>query len=329
MMRSFSGRCILILVIFFATFSTSTALELLLGTNRSGTFEYHTGRTLCRLLNKFATDLQCTVNPADTTGHANAAVHTLTNTRGGALDLGLVDSTSQANAIERSGQFKFLDIDYGNLRSLLSLNNIPFTLITHQGAKIASLEDLKGKIVNIGNQGSPQREIMNALMAAKKWSKKTFRLAEQLPASQSQDSIALCHRKVDAIARVVIHPDALIRQMVKLCNAKLVAVSGPDIAAFTRYNPSYLTMALPARTYSSNPEPVTTFGVKMTLVTSQEMDEESVYTIVKTLFENLQRLKRSHPSFAAMTPTQMHSVGLTAPLHRGALKYYRERGWLE
>jgi TRAP-type uncharacterized transport system substrate-binding protein len=59
------------------------------------------------------------------------------------------------------------------------------------------------------------------------------------------------------------------------------------------------------------------------------MDEESVYTIVKALFENLDRLKRTHPSFASLTPAQMHTDGLTAPLHRGAIKYYREKGWIQ
>ena len=324
-----ASKSILTLVLFFLTFSTSPALELLLGTSQVGTFDHHTGRVICRMLVSLTEDLDCRVEPADDASHADAAVHNLTNIRSGSLDLGIVNSTNQANAVNRSGQFEFLDISYDNLRSLFSLNSIPFTLITYQGAGIRSFDDLRGKTVNIGNQGSSQREIMNTLLAAKNWSKKSFKLVEQMPASQSQDSMALCHRNVDAIVRVNVHPDASIQQVVKLCNAVLISVSGPDIMQFIKQNPAYQTIDIPGGTYASNPAPLTTFGVKATLITSEEMDEELVYTIVRTLFENLDRLKRTHPSFALLTPAQMYTDSLTAPLHRGAIKYYREKGWIQ
>jgi TRAP transporter TAXI family solute receptor len=324
-----ASKLILTLLLCFIPFSTSPAFELVLGTSQSGTFDHHTGRAICRILNSLTEDLECRVKPADDAGHADAAVHNLTNIRSGSLDLGIVDSTNHANAVHQSGQFEFLDIRYDNLRSLFSLNNTPFTLIAYQGSGIRDFEDLRGKIVNIGNQGSSQREIMNSLLAAKNWSKKTFKLVEQMPAAQSQDSMALCHRNVDAIVRVNVHPDASIQQVVKLCNAVLISVSGPDIMQFIKQNPAYQTIDIPGGTYASNTAPVATFGVKATLITSEEMDEELVYIIVRTLFENLDRLKRTHPSFAFLTPARMYADSLTAPLHRGAIKYYREKGWIQ
>jgi hypothetical protein len=317
------------LALFYAPFSTSSAFEILMGTSQTGTFDHHTGRAICRMLNNLADDLECSVRPADDAGHADAAVHNLTNIHSGSLDLGIVDSTRQANAINQSGRFKFTDIRYNNLRSLISLNSIPFTVIAYQGSDIGSFDDLRGKSVNIGNQGSSQREIMNALMAAKKWTKNDFRLVEQIPASRSQDSMALCHRNVDAIVRVNVHPESSIQQVVKLCKAELISVSGPDIMQFIEQNPAFQATSIPGDTYASNPDPVDTFGVKATLITTEEMDEDSAYTIVKTLFENLDRLKRIHPSFASLTPQQMHTDGLTAPLHRGAIKYYREKSWIQ
>jgi len=324
-----AGKSILTLVLFFLSFSTSSAFELILGTSQPGTFDHHTGRVICRMLNSLTEDLDCRVEPADDASHADAAVHNLTNIQSGSLDLGIVNSTNQANAVNRSGQFEFLDIRYDNLRSLFSLNSIPFTLITYQGAGIRSFGDLRGKTVNIGNRGSSQREIMNSLLAALNWSKKDFKLVEQISASRSQDSMALCHRNVDAIVRVSVHPEASIQQVVKLCDAILVDVSGPDIMQFIEQNPAYQIIDIPAGTYASNPAPVATFGVKATLITSAEMDEETVYTIVRTMFENLDRLKKTHPSFALLTPARMYTGRLTAPLHRGAIKYYREKGWIK
>jgi TRAP transporter TAXI family solute receptor len=324
-----TSKSILSFVLFFLSFTSSHAFELLLGTSQVGTFDHHTGRVICRMLISLTEDLDCRVEPAVDDSHADAAVHNLTNIRTGSLDLGIVNSINQANAVNQSGQFEYLDIRYDNLRSLFSLNSIPFTLIANQDAGIRSFDDLRRKTVNIGNQGSSQREIMNTLLAAKNWSKKSFKLVEQMPAFQSQDSMALCHRNVDAIVRVNVHPDASIQQIVKLCNAVLISVSGPDIMQFIKQNPAYQAIDIPGGTYASNPAPLTTLGVKATLVTSEEMDEELVYIIVRALFENLDRLKRTHPSFALLTPAQMYTDSLTAPLHRGAIKYYREKGWIQ
>ena len=326
---SIVSQFVFALALFYATPSTSAPFEILLGTSQTGTFDHHTGRAICRMLNNLADDLKCSVKPADDAGHADAAVHNLTNIRSGSLDLGIVDSTRQANAVNQSGRFQFTDISYDNLRSLISLNSIPFTVIAYQGSDIESFDDLRGKSVNIGNQGSSQREIMNSLMDAKKWTKKDFRLVEQIPTARSQDSMALCHRNVDAIVRVNVHPEPSIQQVVKLCKAELISVSGSDIMQFIEQNPAYQVTSIPGNTYASNPAPVDTFGVKATLITTEEMDEDSAYTIVKTLFENLDRLKRTHPSFASLAPQQMRAVGLTAPLHRGAIKYYREKGWIQ
>ena len=91
-------------------------------------------------------------------------------------------------------------------------------------------------------------------------------------------------------------PDSSIQQVVKLCNAEFISISGPDIMQFIKQNPAYQSINIPGGTYTSNPAPVATFGVKATLITSEEMDEELVYIIVRTLFENLDRLKRIHPA---------------------------------
>ncbi len=326
---SIAIQFMLAVVLFFTTYSTSHALEIFLGTSQSGSFDHHTGRAICRMLNNLTEGLECSVKPASDASHADAAVHSLTNIHSGSLDLGIVDSTMQANAVHHSGLFEFSDISYDNLRSLFSLNSIPFTLIAHQDAGIRSLEDLRGKTVNIGNHGSPQREIMNSLLASKNWSRKEFKLVEQMPTTRSQDTMALCHRNVDAIVRVNVHPDPTIQQVVKLCDAELISLSGPDISQFIQNNPSYQAIEIPGGTYASNPTPVSTFGVKATLITSEEMDEDSVYVIVKTLFENLDRLKRLHPSFASLSPEVVHTDKLAAPLHRGAIKYYREMGWIQ
>jgi len=87
-------------------------------------------------------------------------------------------------------------------------------------------------------------------------------------------------------------------------------------------------MQVPGGIYAGNPDPVSTFGVKATLVTSSKLDPETAYQVVKAVFENLDRLGEMHPAFANLDPAKMISEGLTAPLHEGARRYYIERGWI-
>jgi TRAP-type uncharacterized transport system substrate-binding protein len=66
-----------------------------------------------------------------------------------------------------------------------------------------------------------------------------------------------------------------------------------------------------------------------TFVSSDAVSEEAVYTVVKSVFENFDDFKGLHPAFANLDPKEMATAGLSAPLHAGAAKYYKEQGWIE
>jgi hypothetical protein len=68
--------------------------------------------------------------------------------------------------------------------------------------------------------------------------------------------------------------------------------------------------------------------VKATLISSDDVFDHIVYALVKEVFENLKEFKRLHPAFAQLTKKQMLE-GLSAPFHRGALKYYQEAGLIQ
>jgi TRAP-type uncharacterized transport system substrate-binding protein len=64
-------------------------------------------------------------------------------------------------------------------------------------------------------------------------------------------------------------------------------------------------------------------------VTTADTDDEVVYQTVKAVFDNFDRFKRLHPAFENLDPEDMVTSGLSAPLHDGAARYYREQGWIE
>jgi hypothetical protein len=319
----------LTIIMFSMVSRPAFALEILIGSSRTTTFNYHFGRALCRLISRGPGDLDCDVSAADVGLHSADYVHTLTNVRNGALDLGIIDSSVQYDAINKTGRFEYYDGDFKNIRGLFSVNGVPFTIVLRGNENLASFNDLEGKKVNVGNPGSPQRAIMDSLLEAQGWSKKSFQLAEELPATNNQDTMSLCFGAVDAVVRFNVQPDAATRHMVDLCDARLLPITGDMVDKLISKYPYYSTQSIAAGTYASNAESVATFGLLETVVTSEEVDADTVYALVKSVFDQIDRLRNTHPVFSSLNPVDMISKGMTAPLHEGALKYYREQGWMQ
>ncbi len=296
--------------------------DLSIGTaSRAGVY-YQVGRALCRLINDSDAEhgLRC---ETQVTG---GSIANLRGLRAATMNLAVVQSDWQYHAIQGSGPFQTAGPDT-ELRALFSVHGEPFTLVARRDANITQLDDLIGQRVNIGNPGSGQRATMEVVMAAKNWTLADFALANELPANQQ--SMALCHDRVNAMVYTVGHPNDSVAQAVRLCDARLVEVSDRTIDALVDGRPYYAYMEIPGGLYIGNPDPVRTFGVKATLVASAQLEDEAAYTVVRTLFENLERFKTLHPAFAALVVEDMLQDGLSAPLHPGAERYYREQGWLQ
>ena len=297
------------------------AEEIFIGTGSRAGVYFQVGRATCRLLNAETArhGLSCSAPP--TAG----SISNLEAIRAGELQLGVVQSDWQYHAYHGSGRFQPAGPD-AELRALFSVHGEPFTVVARRDAGIKSFDDLQGKRVNIGNPGSGQRGTMEVVMAAKGWDKSVFSLANELPASQQ--SLALCHDRVQAMIYTVGHPNASVGQAAGLCDAIIVAVKGPAIDQLVAEHPFYAYTDIPGGIYSGNPEAVSTFGVKATVVSSAQVDAEIIYTIVKTVFENLDDFKKIHPAFSGLSPEHMVRDGLSAPLHEGARRYYQEKGLL-
>ncbi|MDH3475019.1 MAG: TAXI family TRAP transporter solute-binding subunit, partial [Rhodospirillales bacterium] len=292
--------------------------ELLIGTGSTSGVYHQAGRAICRLVELDVEGVIC--SPVSTAG----SLFNLSNVRSGAIEFGIAQSDWQFHAVNKSGPFEFMDAEFGELRALFSLHGEPFTVVARRDANIRTFDELKGRRVNIGNPGSGQRATMEVVMAAKGWSRDDFSLVEELPASQQ--SLALCHNRVQAMVYTVGHPNASVSKATGLCDAVIVEVSGPQIGKLVEENPYYTWTTIPGGMYSGNPDSVKTFGVRATVVASSELDDDLVYDVVKAVFENLDRLRRMHPAFGTLDPKRMVRDGLSAPLHKGAARYFRERG---
>ena len=283
---------------------------------------YAAGGALCRLVNKDRAKhgIRCSV---ESTGGSVFNINTL---KAGELDLGFAQSDVQFNATKGLGPFKDGGA-YGDLRAVFSVHPEPFTVVARKEANIKTFADLKGKRFNVGNPGSGTRSSMEELLGALGWKLGDFSLASELKADEH--GAAVCDGKIDGFFYGVGHPSANIQDPTTSCGAKLVSITGAQVDKLVDDKPYYAKTTIPGGMYPGNPEPTLTYGVLATVVASAKAPADTVYQVTKAVFENFDEFKKLHPALANLKPENMIKDGLSAPLHEGAVRYYKERGWVK
>lgn len=282
---------------------------------------YPTGGSICRMLNKDRKEhgIRCSV---ESTGGSGYNINSI---RAGELEFGVAQSDVQAAALDGTGQFQ--DLPFKNLRSVFSIHPEPIHLMARADSGIKSFDDLKGKRVNIGNPGSGNRSMMELLMAEKGWTTSDFALAAELKSSEQAQ--ALCDDKFDVTIWLSGLPNGSAQEATTTCDVKMIPMNGDASMAILSKHGEFSQAVIPAGMYNGNDTDVLTFGPKATLVTSSDVSEEVVYQLTKAVFENFDSFKRLHPAFAPLQPEEMVHTALVAPLHPGAAKYYREKGYMK
>jgi len=283
---------------------------------------YPAGGAICRLVNRDRAKhgLRCSV---ESTGGSVANVNLL---KTGEIEFGVAQSDVQYNAAKGLGQFQ-KDGPYADLRAVFALHPEPFTVVARKEANITKFEDFKGKRFNVGNPGSGTRASMEELMAVIGWKNGDFALAAEL--RPDEHGPALCDGKIDGFFYGVGHPSANIQDPTTICGAKLVSLTGPAIDKLVKEKPYYAYAVIPGGLYPNNPNPTNTYGVQATVITSAKVPADVVYAFTKAVFDNFDEFKKLHPALANLKPEEMLKNGLSVPLHEGAVRYYKEKGWMK
>jgi len=306
------------------TVGTAAAAQekfITIGTGGQTGVYFVVGQSICRLVNRGTAthNLKCT---APSTGGSIANINAI---KAGDMDMGVAQSDWQFHAY--NGTSKFSDAGANkDLRAVFSVHPEPFTVVARADSGIKHFSDLKGKRVNVGNPGSVQRDTMAVVMGAFGMKMEDFALAAELKGSEMAQ--ALCDDKIDVMIYTVGHPAAAIAEAATTCDIEMIPVEGAPIDKLVADNAYYRKATIPGGMYKGNPNDTPTFGVGATFVTSADVPEDVVYTLVKAVFDNFEDFKKLHPAFENLTPEEMISDGLSAPLHAGAVKYYKERGWM-
>ncbi|MEM7209898.1 MAG: TAXI family TRAP transporter solute-binding subunit [Pseudomonadota bacterium] len=300
---------------------TATAQEFIsIGTGGVTGVYYPTGGAICRLVNQGRKEhgIRCS---AESTG---GSIYNINTIRAGELEFGVAQSDWQYHAYNGTSKFEEKG-KFDKLRAVFSVHPEPVTVIARDDSNIVQLTDAKGKRMNIGNPGSGTRGTWEVIEGALGWDRGDLALAAEMKSAETGQ--AVCDGKIDAYFWLVGHPSALTQESLASCAAHLVDVKGPAIDKLVSDNSFYRKATIPAGMYN-NDRDIETFGVGATFVTSSDVSEEAVYTVVKAVFDNFDNFKKLHPAFANLKENEMISDSLSAPLHDGAVKYYKERGWM-
>ncbi|MDA9231314.1 TAXI family TRAP transporter solute-binding subunit [Rickettsiales bacterium] len=287
---------------------------------------YPTGGAICRLVNRGRKDhgIRCSV---ESTGGSVANLNALRNR---VIDFGIVQSDWQYHAFKGTGFFGDQP-PYKDLRSIASFYTETFAIAVKHSSGISKIDDLIGKNVNFGPVGSGMYATMEVLSSVKGWSKSDFKSIAQLNPSEQPE--ALCNNRIDAMIYVSGNPNGVLQEATQYqdpnCKVKILNIDRPTIKKLVKINPFYVKAIIPGGMYNDNPKNIETFGIKATLVTSKSIKSDIVYNVTKALFNNFDNFKTLHPVFTALNIKNSVTEGNSAPLHPGAIRYYKEVGLLK
>lgn len=307
----------------FLSSSSAVAAEkyIRIGTAGITGVYFPAGGAVCRMFNRNKSEhgIRCYVEP---TGGSIENIHML---RENELDFAIVQSDWQFHAYRGDGIFSELG-PFEGLRSVFSIHSEAFTVMVRADSPIQTFNDLKGKRVNIGNPGSGMRATMEEVMRMKGWTNEIFSHVSELKATEQ--TRALCDSQVDAIVYSGGHPNGAVQEVTAACPTRIIPLEEADIDTFVKSAPFYAYAIIPGGMYPNNPNDIPTFGVKATLVTVAQTDEQAVYQLVRAVFDNLDSFKTLHPVFSTLSPVHMVHDGNTVPLHPGAERYFAEQNLL-
>ena len=280
---------------------------------------YPVGQAICNAVNATRTGLALWCSIESTPG----SVYNVDSVVSGENEFALVQSDAQFFAVNGEGRWQGRPAS--QLRAVMALYPETLTVIVREDSGIGTVEQLKGKRVNIGAPGTGSRVTWDELKGALKITEAD--LAEAAELKTDAATARLCANTLDASLMIVGHPSSMIERQLNSCRLKLLPVSGEAVDALVAMRPYYTAAAIPGRAYGLAAD-VPTFGVKATLVTSSAVPEDTVHALTMVIMTNLEKLKLQQ-ALAGLKPDDMAAQSLTAPLHPGAARAFRELGLLQ
>ena len=288
---AFHALFLIILTCVLFSPASGYSYELLLGTGETGSFSYFAGKTICRTISKSTANVTCRPVPSEN------YTDSMTNVLSGSLDIALVNSKMISDAFHGAGSFQYVTLAYDQLRLLIPLYRTPISLLVRRDANITSFVALAGKRVNSGAPLSLESIVFKEIMAAESWQKNSFSLFGSLSAVNAQDFIALHSGSVQAMLHIGMHPDQKLDRSLAKGSTDIIGIDGEAIKELIDSNSGFSSLQIPASTYPGQSDNFATLAMETLLITSADIDAETVTLILDAIYTAKKQLRYAHPAF--------------------------------
>ena len=295
--------------------TTAMAAEnLTLGTGGTTGTYYAVGGVMSTVLNPVLENASLTVT---STGASKANIQLIDVEE---ADLAIVQNDVMYYAYTGTDLFEE-EGAYETFSSVAGLYDETIQIVTCDSS-IASVADLKGKTVSVGDAGSGvefnAKQILDAYGM-------TFDDINVVNASFGDSADSLKDGKIDAAFIVAGAPTTAVVDLATTKEISLVQLDEEHIAALQENYDFYTPTTIPAGTYNGVTEDATTVSVRATLIASNSVSEDAVYELLKAMFDNKDDLVAGHAKFEFLN-LEDAVKGISVPFHPGAVKYYEEQG---
>ena len=208
------------------------------------------------------------------------------------------------------------------LRGLVPLYAEPIHFLVAKGSNIKSIQDLKGKRVSVGAVGSGTEVTVRTLLKVAGLDPDKDIKPENLGLSDTAGAFA--DKNIDAALTVGALGIAGVVEITTLGTAEFRDIPADIVAKLGKELPYYLPFDIPANTYKGQTKPVKALASWNVLITTDKLGDEDAYKMTKALYEHKQDILNISTRLASMSPENLKYIQV--PLHKGALKYYKEIG---
>ena len=295
--------------------SAATYLSIATG-GTSGTY-YAVGGALASAVTKGG-KIHCTAE----TGNASVANANLIATKG--IEIAFVQNDITHWAY--NGELMFQGKPLKNIRTVASLYPENVQVVVAKDAGIKNISDLKGKRVGVGAPGSGVEGDVQAIFKLAGLTYKDLKKADFL------DFAAVTSRfkdnQIDAGFVVAGFPTASIMDLTTTKDVDLLNFDDAFLAKLHKAYPFFVPSTIPAKTYKGIDKDTKTPAVMAILITNDSVPADQIYDFLTAMFDNLKDIAAVHAKGKEIT-LKGALDGLTAPLHPGAEKFYKEKGLIK
>lgn len=293
------------------------AQNITMGTGGTTGTYYTVGGTMGTVLNDVLTASKLTVVSS------GASKSNIFDIEDGVFELAIVQNDTMDYAFNGTGLFES-DGKIDSFSAIAAVYDETCQIVTMPG--ISSIEDLKGKNVNVGDAGSGTEFNATQILAA--YGIDVNEDINKVNGSFSDAASALKDGRIDAAFVTAGSPTTAIVDLTLGTEVNILSIDGDIADDLIADYPFYTKTTLPAGTYTGVNDNIETVSVRATIIASNDLSDEIVYEFTKALFENKDSLTASNAKFDELSEASAVQ-GVSVPFHPGAEQYFKEIGILD